>query len=268
MLSGMVLSCHLHHVVWTHRSRIKDLPLFYEIARGLVRPLLLVVYRPRIRGAHRIPDEGPVILASNHPAGADTVFMPVQVGRVVHFLAKADFFAGTGLLTRALAAFLRAVKAIPVDRHGGSASGAAVDAALEVLARSQVVGIYPEGTRSPDGRLYRGKTGVVRIALASGALIVPVAMVGSFEAQRGRRFVPRRHPRMQTLIGSPVHVSELMEDTRTPDPDAVRRATDEVMRRIQQLSGQEYVDRYAAEVKRELADGGELPRSSSAGPGL
>lgn len=244
--------------------------MFYEFAKAVARPVLAVLYRPRIRGAQRIPSEGPVILASNHPAGADTVFMPVQVDRTVHFLAKADFFSADGALTRVLATFLRMIKTIPVDRNGGSASNGAIESAIEILGQAQVLGIYPEGTRSPDGRLYRGKTGMVRIALASGAPIVPIAMVGSFEAQAGRRFVPHRHPRIRVLVGSPVHMGDLFDaDVTAAEPGAeeIRRATNEVMRRIHQLSGQDYVDRYAAEVKRELAAGGESPASRPVPPG-
>lgn len=221
--------------------------MFYELAKAVARPLLGMIYHPQIEGGRHVPAHGPVILASNHLSGADTVFLPIQIPRTVHFLAKADFFTGHGIAARTLAAFLRGVGVIPLDRKGGHASDGALHAGLEVLAQGKVLGIYPEGTRSPDGRLYRGRTGVVRLALASGAPIVPVAMSGTGEVLDGRRIIPRRRPRMSALLGAPIDLRQMVEDPGATlgDRRAVRDLTDIVMERIRELSGQEYVDRYA-----------------------
>jgi 1-acyl-sn-glycerol-3-phosphate acyltransferase len=224
--------------------------MLYPLAKVVARPLLRVLYHPGIEGARHVPVEGPVILASNHLSGADTVFLPAQLDRTVHFLAKADFFTDPGIPARILAVFLRSVGVIPLDRAGGHASDGALDAGLGVLARGEVLGIYPEGTRSPDGRLYRGRTGAVRLALASGAPIVPVAMSGTREVLEGRRFLPRRRPTIHARLGAPVDLRSMVEDPRATleDHRAVRDLTDLLMRRIGELSGQEYVDVYAHRV--------------------
>ncbi|MBB5831620.1 lysophospholipid acyltransferase family protein [Brachybacterium aquaticum] len=227
--------------------------MLYEIAKPFVMGVVNLLWRPTLSGHENIPETGPVILASNHQAYSDTVFLPGQVRRSVHFLGKSDIFAGRSPLNRVVAAVMRGLRVMPVDRSGGSASRSAIDAGLEVLARGDVLGIYPEGTRSPDGRLYRGKTGVARFALASGAPIVPVAMLGAHEAQRGRTYFPRRHPRIHAVVGEPIDASEIAARMEGAEEAKVLRAvTDEVMDRIQQLSGQERVDEYAADVKRRL----------------
>ncbi|MCL6423471.1 1-acyl-sn-glycerol-3-phosphate acyltransferase [Brachybacterium sp. JHP9] len=245
-----------------------ETPLVYRVGKSILIALMRLPYRPQVRGQEHIPATGPVILASSHLAGADTIFLPTALERTVHFLGKSDLFAGRSLRGRIVAAFMRSVGVMPVDRTGGGASSAALEAGLEVLRRGHVLGIYPEGTRSPDGRLYRGKTGVARLALASGAPIVPVAMTGTFEAQRGRRFLPRRHPRITTAVGAPIDVAQLVEDREAAlhDQAAVRRITDTVMARIQALSGQEYAPQYAASAKAAIARG-ESPLPSAPAPG-
>ncbi|MFC0675980.1 lysophospholipid acyltransferase family protein [Brachybacterium hainanense] len=226
--------------------------MLYEIAKPPVALVVRILWAPQIRGAERIPRSGPAILASNHLSAADTVFLPAQLDRTVHFLGKADFFRGRSLPGRAVAWVMRQLGIIPVDRTGGSASDGALEAGLGVLRRGEVLGIYPEGTRSPDGRLFRAKTGVARLALGTGAPIIPVAMLGAFEAGGGR-LLPRRRPRIIAVIGEPVDA----EAIRAAHPELsaaelLRRIADTVVHEIGRLSGQEYVDRYAAEVKAEL----------------
>ena len=227
--------------------------MLYEIAKPFVMAVVRTVWRPTLSGHENIPEQGPVILASNHLTYADTVLLPGQVRRSVHFLGKSDIFSGRGSIARLLAAIMRGLHVMPVDRSGGGAARSAIEAGTAVLARGDVLGIYPEGTRSPDGRLHRGKTGVARFALASGAPIVPVAMIGAFEAQGERRFLPGRHPRIHVEVGAPVLAAEVAR--RHPDADqavVLRAVTDEVMDRIAAMSGQERVDEYAGDVKRRL----------------
>lgn len=227
--------------------------MLYEIAKPVVMGVVRVLWNPTISGTEHIPEQGPVILASNHQAYSDTVFLPGQVRRSVHFLGKSDIFEGRSPLNRLVAAVMRGIRVMPVDRSGGSASRSAIEAGLEVLERGGVLGIYPEGTRSPDGRLYRGKTGVARFALETGAPVVPVAMLGAHEAQRGRRWFPRRRPRIHAVLGAPVDLRPVLRDCEGAEEGKVLRAvTDAVMDSIHALSGQERVDEYASVVKQRL----------------
>jgi 1-acyl-sn-glycerol-3-phosphate acyltransferase len=234
--------------------------VLYEIAKPVVMGVVRVLWNPTISGNEHIPDHGPVILASNHLAYSDTVFLPGQVRRSVHFLGKSDIFAGRSPVQRVAAAVMRGLHVMPVDRSGGSASRTAIEGGLAVLAQGAVLGIYPEGTRSPDGRLHRGKTGVARFALATGAPVVPVAMLGAFEAQRGRKYFPRRRPRIHAVVGPPVDVQAVLAQWEGADEARILRAlTDAVMDSIQALSGQERVDEYAITVKQRM-------RAAAGGP--
>src|SRR5699024_3418196 len=161
------------------RAPTQESSVLYEIAKPFVMAVVRVLWNPTISGSEHIPEQGPVILASNHQAYSDTVFLPGQVRRSVHFLGKSDIFTGRSPLRRAAGAVMRGLHVMPVDRSGGNASRSAIEAGLAILERGEVLGIYPEGTRSPDGRLHRGKTGVARFALATGAPVVPVAMRGA-----------------------------------------------------------------------------------------
>jgi 1-acyl-sn-glycerol-3-phosphate acyltransferase len=222
--------------------------VFYRVLKYVILgPLLRVMFRPRIEGMENIPESGAAIVAGNHLSFSDHFVMPAILPRRITFLAKAEYFTGPGLRGRLVAAFFRGVGQIPVDRSGGKASSA-IDAALEVLARGELLGIYPEGTRSHDGRLYRGRTGVAVMALRAGAPVVPCAMVGTFELQPPGRKIPRIG-RVTIRFGRPLDFSRFagMEEQRY----AVRSVTDEIMYEILTLSGQEYVDRYAGEVKAE-----------------
>lgn len=228
---------------------------FYNVLKGVGSPVLKGVYRPWIRGAENIPKEGPAILASNHNAVWDSIFLPMLINREVVFMGKADYFSGTGVKGWATKNFMKAVGTIPVDRSGGKAAQAAMQAGLDRLAAGELFGIYPEGTRSPDGRLYRGKTGVARLALESGAPVIPVAMIGTHAAQPIGRKIPLR-TNIGIVIGEPLDFSRYRALSK--DRYVLRAVTDEIMYNLMLLSGQEYVDRYAADVKAELAEKGEF----------
>jgi 1-acyl-sn-glycerol-3-phosphate acyltransferase len=215
----------------------------------LLGPGLKVYYRPWVEGEENVPETGAAILASNHLSFSDSVFLPLMLKRKVVFLGKAEYFTGKGVKGAATRQFMTSIGTIPVHRGGGKASEAALRTGLQVLSNGELLGIYPEGTRSVDGRLYRGKTGVARLAIESGAPIIPVAMVGTDVAQPVGQKVPSRVD-VGMRIGTPIHATEYAG--RQEDRDALRELTDAVMRAIQALSGQEYVDRDSAQYKREL----------------
>lgn len=224
---------------------------------------LRVFYQPWIRGAENVPEEGAAILASNHMAVIDSFFLPLMVRRSVVFLGKQDYFTGRGVKGKLVAGFMRGVGTIPVDRSGGRASEAALRTGLRRLEEGGLFGIYPEGTRSPDGRLYRGKTGVARLALQSGAPVIPVAMIGTNIAQPIGTRIPRLRP-IGIVIGKPLDFSRYagLEDDRF----VLRSVTDEIMYEIMRLSGQEYVDAYAASVKAKAASGTAPATAAPAAP--
>ena len=228
---------------------------FYSVLKGAGAPVLRGVYHPWIEGAENIPKEGPAILASNHNAVWDSIFLPMMIDREVVFMGKADYFSGTGVKGWATKNFMKAVGTIPVDRSGGKAAQAAMQAGLDRLGSGQLFGIYPEGTRSPDGRLYRGKTGVARLALESGAPVLPVAMIGTHAAQPIGQKVPSR-TNIGVVVGEPLDFSRYRGLSK--DRYILRAITDEIMYNLMLLSGQEYVDKYAADVKAELAASGEF----------
>ncbi|MEV7544856.1 lysophospholipid acyltransferase family protein [Streptomyces sp. NPDC089915] len=223
--------------------------MFYHLLKHvLLGPLLRLLFRPRIEGLENIPEEGAAIVAGNHLSFSDHFLMPAILGRRITFLAKAEYFTGPGLKGRLTAAFFRSAGQIPVDRSGKDAGQAALREGLGVLARGELLGIYPEGTRSHDGRLYKGKVGVAAMALGAGVPVVPCAMVGTFEIQPPGQTLPKIR-RVTIRFGAPLEFSryEGMEGERA----VLRAVTDEIMYAILNLSGQEYVDRYAAEVKAE-----------------
>jgi 1-acyl-sn-glycerol-3-phosphate acyltransferase len=215
----------------------------------LLGPGLKVYYRPWVEGEENVPETGAAILASNHLSFSDSVFLPLMLKRKVVFLGKAEYFTGKGIKGAATRQFMTSIGTIPVHRGGGRASEAALRTGLQVLSNGELLGIYPEGTRSADGRLYRGKTGVARLAIESGAPIIPVAMVGTDVAQPVGQKVPSRVD-VGMRIGPPIHATAYIG--KQEDREALRELTDEVMRAIQALSGQEYVDRDSAQYKREL----------------
>jgi 1-acyl-sn-glycerol-3-phosphate acyltransferase len=224
--------------------------MVYQVLKHVVvGPPVRLVFRPWVEGLHHIPATGPAILASNHLSFSDSIFLPLMVPRRITFPAKMEYFTGTGMrgwLTRQF--FLRTGQ-IPIDRSGGSKSMAALEQGLAVLDAGGLFGIYPEGTRSPDGRLYRGKTGVARIALEANVPIVPCAMIDTDKAQPTGKKIPKVI-RVGMRIGPPIHHPELAGQKE--NHVVLREVTDEVMRALQRLSGQEYVDEYAADVKARM----------------
>nr|WP_237466683.1 lysophospholipid acyltransferase family protein [Leucobacter chromiireducens] len=207
-------------------------------------------YRPWVEGAENIPATGPVIIVGNHLSVVDSFFLPVMIDRRIYFLAKSDYFTGKGLKGWAVKTFMTAVGQLPIDRSGGKASEASLNTALGVLDRGDVLGIYPEGTRSPDARLYRGRTGVARMVLESGATVVPAVMIDTEKAMPIGAKIPKIR-RIGTVIGKPLDFSRFAG--MSADRFVLRSVTDEIMLEIQRLSGQEYVDVYASSVRARTA---------------
>jgi 1-acyl-sn-glycerol-3-phosphate acyltransferase len=223
--------------------------LFYYFLKFIaLGPFLKVVFRPRADGTEHIPADGPAILASNHLSYADWLFMPLAVPRKVSFVAKAEYFTSPGVKGWLQKMFFSGTGNIPIDRSSGNAAAGALVSAKRVLGDGDLFGIYPEGTRSHDGRLYRGKTGVARLALESGVPVIPVAVVGTDTiAPPGKKF--GRLVRPHVRFGEPLDFSRYagMENDRF----ILRSITDEIMYEIMRLSGQEYVDIYASRAKEE-----------------
>ncbi|MFV0286463.1 MAG: lysophospholipid acyltransferase family protein [Demequina sp.] len=215
----------------------------------LIGPPVKTYYRPWSEGTENVPATGGGILASNHLSFSDSIFLPLVLKRKVLFLGKAEYFTGKGVKGWATKAFMEGSGVIPVHRGGGRASEAALRTGLETLQAGELLGIYPEGTRSPDGRLYRGKTGVARMAIEAAVPIVPVAMIDTHIAQPIGQRVPSRHP-IGVRIGEPLQIAAYAG--RQDDREALRELTDTVMQAIAALSGQEYVDRDAAQYKHQL----------------
>ncbi|MER5810690.1 lysophospholipid acyltransferase family protein [Streptomyces sp. NPDC002033] len=235
--------------------------MFYLLLKHvLLGPLLRLLFRPRIEGLENIPPDGAAIIAGNHLSFSDHFLMPAILRRRITFLAKAEYFTGPGLKGRLTAAFFRSAGQIPVDRSGKDAGKAALREGLGVLAKDELLGIYPEGTRSHDGRLYKGKVGVAAMALGAGVPVVPCAMVGTFEIQPPGQKLPKIR-RVTIRFGAPMEFSRYagMEGERA----VLRAVTDEIMYAILGLSGQEYVDRYAADVKAEEEEKRKKARRSA-----
>ncbi|QNP74033.1 1-acyl-sn-glycerol-3-phosphate acyltransferase [Streptomyces roseirectus] len=233
--------------------------MFYRLLKYvLLGPLLRGLFRPRIEGLEHVPEDGAAIVAGNHLSFSDHFLMPAVIKRRITFLAKAEYFTGPGVRGRLTAAFFRSAGQIPVDRSGKEAGQAAIREGLGVLSKGELLGIYPEGTRSHDGRLYKGKVGVAVMALTAGVPVVPCAMIGTFEAQPpGQRF-PSLRP-VTIRFGKPLDFSRYagMEHEKA----ILRAVTDEIMYAILTLSGQEYVDQYAAVAKAEAQKFPRLPLS-------
>jgi 1-acyl-sn-glycerol-3-phosphate acyltransferase len=222
----------------------------YRVSRVVAGPILHVLWRPSITGAENVPASGGAVLASNHLSIMDSFFLPLMLERPVTFAAKSEYFTGTRLVDRVAAVYLRRTKQLSVDRSEARSSRGMLEAALGLLRQGELFGIYPEGTRSPDGRLYRGRTGVGWLALASGLPVIPVAMVGTDHVLPPGRKTPRLGP-IEVRVGKPLTIAQ---QAGTGAPARARRAiTDEVMRAIQELSGQEYVPIYASARKEQLA---------------
>jgi 1-acyl-sn-glycerol-3-phosphate acyltransferase len=221
--------------------------LFYWFLKWIaIGPLLRLVFRPETEGVEHVPHEGPAILASNHLSYADWLFMPLTLNRKVTFVAKAEYFTTPGVKGWLQKHFFSGAGQVPIDRSGADAAAGAMLSARRVLDNGGLFGIYPEGTRSHDGRLYRGKTGVARLAIELGVPVIPIAVVGTdIVAPPGKKFGTWTRPKVR--FGQPLDFSryEGMENDRF----ILRSATDEIMYEIMRLSGQEYVDLYASRAK-------------------
>ncbi|RCV55289.1 lysophospholipid acyltransferase family protein [Marinitenerispora sediminis] len=224
--------------------------MFYWVVKAILGPVLAVLWQPRAEGVENVPRHGPAIMVSNHLSFSDHFFGPLPLPRKITFLAKAEYFTGKGVKGLASRLFFTGVGQIPIDRSGGKASEAALRTGLKVLRQGKLLGIYPEGTRSPDGKLYRGRTGVARLALESGAPVVPMAMINVDKIMPPGRTVPKLGIRPKVVFGKPLDFSRY--EGMEKDPRVLRAITDEIMYALMELSGQEYVDRYAQSVKAEL----------------
>jgi 1-acyl-sn-glycerol-3-phosphate acyltransferase len=220
--------------------------LYWLLKYILLGPWLRLIFWPKVEGRDNVPGHGPAIIASNHLSFADSIFMPLMVKRKVTFVAKAEYFTGKGFKGFLVRAFFVGTGTIPVDRSGGRAAQAAMDTGLRILREGKLFGIYPEGTRSPDGRLYRGKTGVARLALESGAPVVPVVMLNADKIQPPGKVLPRLM-RPHIRFGDPITFERYAG--LAGDRFVERAVTDEIMYELMELSGREYVDVYAAKVK-------------------
>ena len=221
--------------------------MWYFLLKNIILgPILKVLFRPWVRGAEKIPTDGSAILASNHLSFSDSIFLPLMLRRPVVFLAKSEYFTGKGIKGTLSRWFFKGTGQLPIDRSGGKASEAALNTGLGVLAQSQLLGIYPEGTRSPDGRVFRGRTGIARMVLEAKVPVFPVAMIDTEKVQPIGRKLPRIR-RIGVVVGEPLDFSRFagMEGDRL----VLRAVTDEIIYELMKLSGQEYIDVYASTLK-------------------
>jgi 1-acyl-sn-glycerol-3-phosphate acyltransferase len=215
-------------------------PLLYTIGQYTVGPAVRLALRPTVEGLEYVPANGGAVLASNHLSVADEYLMGAVVPRHIAFWAKAEYFHGTGLRGWAMKTLLRSLGAIEVNRDGGRAALTALDSAIPALKAGDLVGVYVEGTRSPDGRLYRGRTGAARLAFLAEVPIIPVGVIGTERVQPIGSRVPRLGHPVAIKFGKPIDVSGRAFDRAT-----LRAVTDDVMAEIQRMTGQEYIPRYA-----------------------
>ena len=223
---------------------------YFILKTFVLGPLLRFIFRPWTRGVENVPISGAAILASNHLSFSDSIFLPLQCPRPVVFLAKSEYFTGKGIKGFFVKLFFKSTGQLPIDRSGGKASEAALNTGLGVLEQGQLLGIYPEGTRSPDGKLYRGRTGIARMALEAKVPVIPVAMIDTEKVQPiGTKF-PRVR-RVGIVYGKPLDFSRF--DGMEGDRIVLRAVTDEIMYELMRISGQEYADQYASTVKEKRA---------------
>ena len=223
---------------------------YFILKNFVLGPLLRILFRPWIRGSENIPNGGAAILASNHLSFSDSIFLPLLTRRPVVFLAKSEYFTGKGFKGALSRWFFKSTGQLPIDRSGGKASEASLNTGLGVLEQGQLLGIYPEGTRSPDGKLYRGRTGIARMVLEAKVPVIPVAMIDTEKVQSIGQKLPKIR-RVGVVVGKPLDFSrfEGMEGDRI----VLRAITDEIMYELMKLSGQEYQDVYASSVKNRRA---------------
>lgn len=223
----------------------------YLILKNLVLgPILHVLFRPWMRGAEHIPKRGAAVIASNHLSFVDSIFLPLKVRRPITFLAKSDYFTGKGLKGMLIRWFFKATGQLSIDRSGGKSSEDALNTGLGVLERELLLGIYPEGTRSPDAKLYRGRTGIARMVLEAQVPVIPVAMIDTEKVMPlGSKYPKIRRVGMR--VGEPMDFSRFagMESERA----VLRAVTDQIVYQIKMLSNQPYVDVYASTVRNRMA---------------
>lgn len=223
---------------------------YFFIKNFILGPILHILFRPWVKGSKNVPNSGAAILASNHLSFSDSIFLPLKVRRPVTFLAKSEYFTGKGVKGALVRWFFLSTGQLPIDRSGGKASEDSLNTGLGVLERGLLLGIYPEGTRSPDAKLYRGRTGIARMVLEAKVPVVPVAMIDTEKVQPiGSKYPKIR--RVGVVIGEPLDFSRFagMEGERA----VLRAVTDQIVYHIMQLSNQEYEDVYASTVKNRLA---------------
>lgn len=226
--------------------------MIYRILELTLAPALRVVYDPQITGAEHVPTEGPVILAANHVSFADEFFTPLAARRRVVYFAKAEYFTAPGLRGRAMAAFFRGCGHVPVERADTRSAASVIDIGVDVLAEGRVLGIFPEGTRSPDGQLYKFRTGVARLALRSGAPVVPVGLVGTRDVQ-GPDSKRWHRASVEVNFGRPLEFGHLADQERSAR--VLREVTESIREQICKLSGQTYVDDYASTLRPTAESG-------------
>ncbi len=223
----------------------------YLILKNIVLgPILNILFRPWVRGSENVPRKGGAVLASNHLSFVDSIFLPLKVKRPVTFLAKSDYFTGKGVKGALIRWFFKSTGQLPIDRSGGKASEDSLNTGLGVLERQLLLGIYPEGTRSPDGKLYRGRTGIARMILEAQVPVVPVAMIDTDKVQPLGAKYPKIH-RVGVKFGQELDFSRFagMEGERV----VLRAVTDQIIYRIKELSGQRYQDVYASTIRNRMA---------------
>lgn len=225
--------------------------VFYWLMKHwVIGPIITTVFRPWVKGLENVPKTGPLIVVCNHLSFVDSIFLPLVIDRQMAFLAKSDYFTGKGIKGWAVRLFMTSAGQLPIDRSGGKASEASLNAGLEVLAEGKVLAIYPEGTRSPDGRMYRGRTGVARMILEAQVPVIPAAVIDTEKVMPLGSNIPKVH-RVGVVIGEPLDFSRFvgMESDRY----VLRSITDEIIYEMNRLSGQEYVDVYASTVRSSMA---------------
>ena len=223
----------------------------YLILKNIVLgPIINILFRPWVRGSENVPRKGGAVLASNHLSFVDSIFLPLKVKRPVTFLAKSDYFTGKGVKGALIRWFFKSTGQLPIDRSGGKASEDSLNTGLGVLERQLLLGIYPEGTRSPDGKLYRGRTGIARMILEAQVPVVPVAMIDTDKVQPLGAKYPKIH-RVGVKFGQELDFSRFagMEGERV----VLRAVTDQIIYRIKELSGQRYQDVYASTIRNRMA---------------
>lgn len=232
---------------------VRVVSVWYQVLRTLVVWPLTRLWWPRVQNLEAVPASGGAVLVSNHLSFCDSIFLPVELSRPVTFLAKREYFVRPGLVGLLWRWFFTSVGQVPVDRSGGRAAEAAITTGVRLVKSGRLLGIYPEGTRSPDGRLYRGRTGAARIAIEAQVPVIPVAMVNTFWIQPPGRRIPRLGRRISVRFGEPIDTARWQG--LATEPSAMRELTEEMMQQLRVLGGQDYVDIYATKAKDLLATG-------------